>query len=49
MKQLRWHNTLALTDVKLIHELGKYIIMPNVLSHKDEYQGEMIWESIQIL
>jgi hypothetical protein len=47
MKQLRWHDTLALMDIKLIHNRGKYIVVPNALSHKEEYQKEMPWEIIQ--
>ncbi len=48
-KQLRWHNTLAFMNIKLIHKHDKDNVMLNALSHKEEYQGEMFWESIQIL
>jgi hypothetical protein len=47
-KQLRWHDTLALMDIELIHKLGKDNVVLNVLNHKEEYQGEMSWESTQI-
>ncbi len=36
-------------DIKLIHKLDKEDVMPNALNHKEEYQGKMLWESIQIL
>jgi hypothetical protein len=47
-KQLRWHDILALMDIKLIHKLNKDNVVPNVINLKKEYQGEMHWESIQI-
>jgi hypothetical protein len=47
-KQLQWHDTLAFMDIESIHKLDKYNVMPNVLSHKKEYQREMPWKSIQI-
>jgi hypothetical protein len=36
-------------DIKLIHKPNKDNVVPDALSHKEEYQGEMLWESIQIL
>ncbi len=33
----------------MIHKLGKDNVMLYALSHKEEYQGEMRWENIQIL
>jgi hypothetical protein len=47
-KQLHWHNTLALMDIELIHKPSINNVMPHVLSCKEEYKGEMPWESIQI-
>jgi len=35
-------------DIELIHKLGKNNVVPNVLNHKEEYQGEMLWENTQI-
>jgi hypothetical protein len=46
-KQLQWHDTLALVNIKLIHKNGKDNVVPNVLNHKEEYQREMPWESNQ--
>jgi hypothetical protein len=48
-KQLWWHNTLALMDIELIHKPGKDNVVLDVLSCKEEYQREMLWESTQIL
>ncbi|KAL2630554.1 hypothetical protein R1flu_015240 [Riccia fluitans] len=36
-KQLRWHDTLALMDVELIHKPGKNNVVPDALSRKEEY------------
>jgi hypothetical protein len=36
-------------DIKLIHKLERNNVVPYVLSHKEEYQGEMPWECIKIL
>jgi hypothetical protein len=36
-KQLCWHNTLALMDIELIHKPSKHNVVPNALSHKEEY------------
>jgi hypothetical protein len=35
-KQLRWHNTLALLDVEMIHKLGWDNVVPNTLSRKEK-------------
>jgi hypothetical protein len=48
-KQLWWHNTSAFMDIELIHKPNKNNVMPNALSHKEEYQGEMLWHDTQIL
>jgi hypothetical protein len=45
-KQLRWYDTLAFMDIKLIHKPSKDNVVP---SRKKEYQGEMPLESTQIL
>jgi hypothetical protein len=39
-KQLRWHDTLALLHVELIHKPGRDNIIPNALSKKEEFQME---------
>lgn len=39
-KQLRWHDTLVLLDLELIHKLGWDNIIPNALSKKEEFQME---------
>jgi hypothetical protein len=36
-KQLRWHDTLALLDVELIHKLIQDNAIPNALSRKKEF------------
>jgi hypothetical protein len=41
-KHLQWHDTLAFMDIKLIHKPGKNNVVLDVLSHKEEYQGEML-------
>ncbi len=48
-KQLCWHDTLALMDIELIHRPNKDNVVPYALSCKEEYQGRMPWENIQIL
>lgn len=40
MKQLRWHNTLGLLDVKLIHKLSWDNVVPNVMNKKKEFQAD---------
>ncbi len=47
-KQLRWHNTLALMDIKLIHNPSKKNVVLDVLNRIKEYQREMPLESTQI-
>jgi hypothetical protein len=44
MKQLCWHDILAFVDI----ELNKDNVVPNVLSLKEEYQGEIPWENTEI-
>ncbi len=39
-KQLRWHNTLALLDVEMIHKLRWDNVVPNTLSRKEKIQVE---------
>jgi hypothetical protein len=36
-------------DIELIHRPNKGNVVPDVLSCKEEYQGKMPWENIQIL
>jgi hypothetical protein len=38
IKQLRWHNTLALLDVELIHKLGWDNVILDVMNNKKEFQ-----------
>jgi hypothetical protein len=38
MKQLKWHKTLAILDVELIHKLGKDNVVLNALTKKEEFQ-----------
>jgi len=40
MEQLRWHNTLMLLDVELIHKPRRDNVVPNALSRKEEFQVE---------
>jgi hypothetical protein len=40
---------LALMDIKLIHKLDKNNVVFNPLSQKEEYQGEMLSKTMQIL
>ncbi len=35
-------------DIKLIHKLSKDNVVLDALSRKEEYQGEMSWESTQV-
>jgi hypothetical protein len=41
IKQLHWHDTLALMDTELIHKPSIDNVVPDALNCKDEYQGEM--------
>jgi hypothetical protein len=47
-KQLRWHDTLAFMDTKLIHKLNIDNVVPDALNCKEEYQRDMHLENIQI-
>lgn len=47
-KQLCWHDTLALMDIELIHKPNKDNVVLDALNCKEEYQGKMPWENIQI-
>ncbi len=49
MKQMWWHDTLALMDIELICKLGNDNVVLDVLNYREEYQGEMPWERIKIL
>jgi hypothetical protein len=44
-KQMWWHDTLALMDIELIHKPNKNNAVLDVLSCKEEYQGEKLWEN----
>jgi hypothetical protein len=37
MKSLHWNDILMLMDIKLIHKLCKYNVVPNLLNHKEEF------------
>jgi hypothetical protein len=36
-------------NIELICKNGKDNVLPNALSHKEEYQREMPWENNQVL
>jgi hypothetical protein len=40
MKQLRWHDTLALLDAELIHKPSWDNVVPDALGRKKNYKGE---------
>jgi hypothetical protein len=40
MKQLKWHDTLALLDVELIHKPRWDNVVPDALNRKEEFQLE---------
>lgn len=40
MKQLKWHDTLALFDVELIHKPGWDNVILDALNRKEEFQLE---------
>jgi hypothetical protein len=41
-KPLRWHNTLAIMEVDLIHKAGHRNRVRNVLSEREEFQAMII-------
>lgn len=43
-----WHDTLAIMDIELIHKPNKDNVVLDALSCKEEYQGKIPWENIQI-
>jgi hypothetical protein len=49
IKQLRWHDTLTLLDVELIHKPRWNNIIPNELNKKEEFQIEKPPTKIQAL
>lgn len=40
VKQLKWHETLALLDVELAHKLGQDNVVLNALNRKEKFQVE---------
>ncbi len=48
-KELHCHDILMLMNIELIHKLGKENVVLDILSQKEEYQGEMLWGTTQIL
>jgi hypothetical protein len=48
-KQLKWHDTLALLDMELIHKQGWDNVVPNALNRKEEFQVEKPLTKIQAL
>jgi hypothetical protein len=48
-KQVRWHNTLALLDVKLIQKLTWDNVILDTLNRKEEFQVEKPLTNIQTL
>jgi hypothetical protein len=49
MKQLKWHDTLALLDVELIHKLGQDNVIHDALNRKKEFQLERASTKTQAL
>jgi hypothetical protein len=48
-KQLKWHDTLALLDMELIHKQGQDNVVPNAPNRKEEFQVEKPLTKIQTL
>ncbi len=40
VKQLKWHETLALLDVELTHKLGRDNVVLNALNREEKFQVE---------
>jgi hypothetical protein len=48
-KQLHCHDILMLMNIGIICKLGKNNVEHDILSRKEEYQGDMPWGTTQIL
>ena len=48
-KQLRWHNTLALMKVDLIHKPGRDNVVPNALSRREEFHAMSTTQALRLM
>ena len=48
-KQLRWHDTLALMNVDLIHKLGRDKVVPDVLSRREEFHAMSSTQALHLM
>ena len=48
-KQLRWHDTLALMNVDLIHKLGRDNVVPDALSRREEFHAMSTTQTLQLM
>ena len=48
-KQLRWHNTLALMNVDLIHKLGYDNMVPDALSRWEEFHAMSTTQTLRLM
>jgi hypothetical protein len=48
-KKLRWHDTLALMNVELIHKLGGDNLVPDALSRREEFQVMSTSKSVWLM
>ena len=48
-KQLRWHDTLALMNVDLIHKPGRDNVVPNALSRREEFHTMSTIQALRLM
>jgi hypothetical protein len=48
-KQLRWHDTLALMNVELIHKPGRDNVVPDALNRRKEFQEMSTSQSLWLM
>ena len=48
-KQLRWHDTLALMNVDLIHKPGRDNVVPDALSRREEFQAMSTTQVLRLM
>ena len=48
-KQLRWHDTLALMNVDLIHKPGRDNVVPDALSRKEEFHAMSTTQVLRLM
>ena len=48
-KQLRWHDTLALMNVDLIHKPGRDNVVPDALSRREEFQDMSTTQVLRLM